>query len=198
MCMRALQVCEPHEEEKRRKFRTLHYFFFNTLIEEVQGRQVLVNDDDCVILFVRIFIRQRPSQGSLLLGFFSGVGVISWKEVDIVLVPYMLANMKFLLRHVSRVCTVYYMIAYTAACLHLWEWLSILAFCHIFFTRFVQNRRIFYSRNNVAGSNCPVLCVFCEQYFISSSRWCSRLWRICSVRSWHWLFSRAGEICEDL
>lgn len=117
-----LDKCVNHMKKRKEESSELcTIFFLNTLIEEVQGRQVLVNDDECVILFVRIFIRQRPSQGSLLLVFFSGVGVISWKEVVIVSVPYMLANMKFLSRHVSKVCTVYYMIAYTAACLHLGE-----------------------------------------------------------------------------
>lgn len=48
--------------------------FFNTLIEEGQGRQVLVNGDECVKPYVRILIRQSPSQGSLLLGFFLGSG----------------------------------------------------------------------------------------------------------------------------
>ena len=117
-----LYKCVNHMKKRKEESSELcTILFFNTLIGEVQGRQVLVNGDECVILYVRIFIRQSPSQGSFLLGFFSGVGVISWKEVDIVSVPYMLANMKFLSRHLSRVCTVYYMIAYTAACLHLGE-----------------------------------------------------------------------------
>ena len=39
-------VCEPHEEEKEESSEFCTIFFLNTLIEEVQGRQVLVNDDE--------------------------------------------------------------------------------------------------------------------------------------------------------
>ena len=35
--MRSVLVCLPHEQEERKKFRTIDYpFFFNTLLEELR------------------------------------------------------------------------------------------------------------------------------------------------------------------